>query len=565
MIMFSRFAILGVAVLVGFLLVPCSSSNAAEPLLEDHDTFWEYRVIGDRVLLKNPNARVERIPSVCKGRDGLGATWWDDDVRLTYADSSDAHNPSVLARSSYLHVTWVDDRIDLQYKTFYKRSTDLGHTWEEDMLISVSPDRVQDTPPDIAVTTNCLHAVWGYFIKPIHEQGHIYYRRSLDDGQTWQEVYFLSSYEHQSKPSIAVLGDTVYVVFTRFIDTQDIYEIHFRRSYDEGATWTEDRVITDYGPSLIRGTLRANQQGLHYVFNHKDNFDDPGNPYRSQEIFYIHSPGFGDTWTDPIIVSHRDSIHSQWPSMCLDDKGTIHVTWFDYKTSPYSWTGDIFYTKSTDKSTDDGQFWSEIQVLTDAHMARSSHIIAGAGHLYLVWEDERNGSHNNEIYFRHSSDRGECWDPEKRLTNASKESVEPAIAEQNDSLYVVWADCRDDPTNRAEEIYFKIGGPEAISIKKPAFAEHALYLSSHPNPFNEKVVIRYRLAGSPGPQRASLKIYNIRGQVVRVLLDEELIPGEYQAVWDGTESKETKVSSGVYLCVLHMERNSLLRRILYLR
>jgi len=172
--------------------------------------------------------------------------------------------------------------------------------------------------------------------------------------------------------------------------------------------------------------------------------------------------------------------------------------------------------------------------------------------LYLVWEDERNGSHNNEIYFRHSSDRGETWAPEERLTSALKESVEPSIDEQGDTLYVVWSDCRDDPTNRAEEIYFKRGGSEAISIKKPASAEHALYLSSHPNPFNEKVVIRYRLAGSPGPQRASLKIYNIRGQLVRVLLDGELIAGKYQIVWDGTDSEEMKVSSGVYLCVLQV-------------
>lgn len=561
MIMLSRFAILGAAALLGFLLLPCSPSNAAAPLPEDHDRFWDYRVIGDRGLLKNPNASMALLPSVHKGHDGPGITWWDEDVRLTYADISNAHDPCVAVKGRCLHVTWMDDRVDVQYKAFYKRSSDLGHTWEEDVMISVSPDRVQDTPPDIAVSTNCLHAVWGYFLKPIAEQGHIYYRRSPDNGETWEDVYFLSSYEHQSKPSIATLGDTVYVVFTRTIDERDIYEIHFRKSYDEGANWTEDRVITDYGPSLVPGNLRANEEGLHYVFNHRDDFDNPGAPHRAEEIFYIHSPDFGETWSDPTIVSHRDSIHSQWPSMCVDDEGTIHVTWFDYKTSPYSWTGDIFYTNSTDN----GQSWSEIQVLTDAHRARSSRIIASGDHLYLVWEDERNGNHNNEIYLRHSPDRGESWDPEKRLTNAPKESVEPSVAEQADTLYVVWSDCRDDSTNRAEEIYFKRGYLETISVPESSPKEHTLHLTSYPNPFNERVILRYGIAGDYREQRALLRIYNVRGQLVRTIFDSDLASGEYRSVWDGTDSKETKVSSGVYLCVLQIGESRRVAPLLFLK
>ncbi|MFQ5868358.1 MAG: exo-alpha-sialidase [Candidatus Zixiibacteriota bacterium] len=563
--MLSRFAILGAAVLVVCVFSPFLCSNAAEPLPKDHDTFWEYRVFGDRVLLKNPGARVERLPYVYKGHDGLGTAWWDDDVRLTCYDSSNAFLPSVVAEGDYLHIGWADDCRNRLLRVFYKRSTDLGHTWEEDVVLSDTTQEQQHTPPDMTLSTNWLHAVWDDFLKPIWEDGHVYYRRSLDHGETWEEVYYLSSYDHQNRPSISSLGDTVYVVFGRYIDTRDIYQMHFRKSYDEGATWTEDHVITDYGPGLTRGTLRASQEGLHYVLNHKDNFDDPGNPYRSQEIFYIHSPDFGETWTDPIIVSHRDSIHSQWPSMCVDDEGAVHVTWFDYKFSPYSWTGDIFYTKSTDKSTDDGQFWSEIQVLTDTHLTRWSNIIARGNHLYLVFEDERHGSHNNEVYFRHSRDAGESWQAEQRLTNAPKESYTPVITEQGDILYLVWEDHRHDPTNRRSELYFKRGGFEAISIKKRAFAEHALYLSSHPNPFNEKVVIRYRLAGSPRPQRASLKIYNIRGQLVRVLLDGELIPGEYQAVWDGTDSKEMKVSSGVYLCVLQAGESRRAAPLLFLK
>jgi hypothetical protein len=561
----NHLSILGGLAVLAFLSLPCLPCNAAAPLAEDHEPYWEYRAIGDRILLKNPNATVEHIPVVYKGHDGLGTTWWDEDVRLTWYDTTDALCPSLASDGSYLHIARVHWGPGLTAKIFYKRSCDLGYTWDEDVQISNAPEQVDQGSPDITISTTCLHAVWGYTWKPIGEQGHIYYRRSLDQGATWEDIYYLSSYDHQSKPSVAALGDTVYVVFKRSLENPDRTETHLRKSYDEGGTWTDGILIADYGAQLIRGTLRANEEGLHYVFQHKDNFDDPSNPYRSQEIFYIHSPDFGDTWTDPIIVSHRDSIHSQWPWMCVDDEGTIHVTWFDYKYSPYSWTGDIFYTKSTDKSADDGQFWSEIRVLTDTHLAGWSNITARGKHLYLVFEDERHGSHNNEVYFRHSPNRGNSWDAEKRLTNASKESYTPVITEQADTLYVVWEDHRHDPTNRRSELYFKRGGLEAISIKKSASTEYNSYLIGYPNPFNEKTIIRCQIVAPPELQIVSLKIYNVQGQLVKVLFDHKLMSGRYHVVWDGSNSKGSDISSGVYLCVLQVGHDSLVRRILHLK
>jgi hypothetical protein len=565
MVKFVRFVGLLVLVLVAWLSLP---SYAAAPLPEDHEPYWEYRVIGDRLLLKNPNASAERLPSVCGGDDGLGTTWWDEDVRLTYYDSSNAFLPSVVAEGDYLHIGWADDCRSRLLRVFYRRSTDLGYTWEEDVVLSDTTQEQQHTAPHMALTTSCLHAVWDDFLKPIWEDGHVYYRRSLDDGETWEDVYYLSSYDIQSRPSIAALGDTVYVVFTRTIENPngpDMPELHFRKSHDEGASWAEDRKIADYGAHMIDGTLVANEDGLHYVFNHDDNFADPNNPYAAVEVFYIHSPDFGETWTDPIIVSHRDSIHSQWPSMCLDDEGTIHVTWFDYKYSPYSWTGDIFYAASSDRSEDDGEIWSEIQVLTDAHTANFSNVVASGNHLYLVWEDMRNGSNNYEVYFRHSPDRGESWQPEERLSNAPKHSYTPVIAEQADTLYVAWEDHRHDPTNRRSELYFKRGGLEAISIKKSPSTECDSYLMCCPNPFNEKAIIQYAIGAAPEPQRVSLKMYNMRGQLVRLLLDSRLMPGKYRVIWDGTNSKETKVSSGVYLCVLRVGHDSRVRRMLFLK
>ena len=64
-----------------------------------------------------------------------------------------------------------------------------------------------------------------------------------------------------------------------------------------------------------------------------------------------------------------------------------------------------------------------------------------------------------------------------------------------------------------------------------------------PNPFNPETVLKFNL---PEASRVSLNVYNILGQVVRTLVDEELPAGPHSVVWDGKNGQGTDVASGVY-------------------
>jgi hypothetical protein len=67
--------------------------------------------------------------------------------------------------------------------------------------------------------------------------------------------------------------------------------------------------------------------------------------------------------------------------------------------------------------------------------------------------------------------------------------------------------------------------------------EFALY-QNYPNPFNPRTVISYQLVvGS----QVILKVFDVLGNEVATIVDEELPAGYYQYTWDGTES-----ASGVY-------------------
>ena len=73
---------------------------------------------------------------------------------------------------------------------------------------------------------------------------------------------------------------------------------------------------------------------------------------------------------------------------------------------------------------------------------------------------------------------------------------------------------------------------------------------NYPNPFNPLTTIPFkagsRKLGAGSLTRTTLKIYNVLGQLVKTLVDEEKSPGNYQVIWDGKDQRGNEVSSGIY-------------------
>lgn len=71
---------------------------------------------------------------------------------------------------------------------------------------------------------------------------------------------------------------------------------------------------------------------------------------------------------------------------------------------------------------------------------------------------------------------------------------------------------------------------------------------AYPNPFNSEVVIRFSL---PQGVSASVEIYNMAGQRVRVLESGFLAGGSHRLVWDGLDNGHHRVATGMYLVRLN--------------
>jgi len=95
----------------------------------------------------------------------------------------------------------------------------------------------------------------------------------------------------------------------------------------------------------------------------------------------------------------------------------------------------------------------------------------------------------------------------------------------------------------------------AVNTRPTATPPQNLTLAqNYPNPFwsaatsrfvgNSETKIRYEL---PKASRVALKVFNLQGQEVRTLLNEEKPAGAFEVLWDGKDNAGRQLSNGTYL------------------
>jgi len=85
---------------------------------------------------------------------------------------------------------------------------------------------------------------------------------------------------------------------------------------------------------------------------------------------------------------------------------------------------------------------------------------------------------------------------------------------------------------------------------------------NYPNPFNPITQIRFSI---PKRAKVELSVYNILGQKVTTLLNEELEAGNYTSTWNGKDDKGFDVSSGIYFYKLNSNEFSATKKMLLVR
>jgi len=105
------------------------------------------------------------------------------------------------------------------------------------------------------------------------------------------------------------------------------------------------------------------------------------------------------------------------------------------------------------------------------------------------------------------------------------------------------------------------------SVEETEFAEASnpteyQLFQNYPNPFNATTTIRYQLPHLMNPQRVNLTIYNLVGERIKILVNENQTGGLYTVHWDGKDEKGMPVTTGMYLYQLRIYNVKITRRLL---
>jgi subtilisin family serine protease len=85
---------------------------------------------------------------------------------------------------------------------------------------------------------------------------------------------------------------------------------------------------------------------------------------------------------------------------------------------------------------------------------------------------------------------------------------------------------------------------------------------NYPNPFNPTTWIPFYL---PRSGSMSLKIFNVRGELVKIIEERWMSEGAHSARWNGDDSRGRNVASGLYFCVLRYGDETETRKLVLLR
>lgn len=204
------------------------------------------------------------------------------------------------------------------------------------------------------------------------------------------------------------------------------YEIHLKKSHDNGASWMSDNQITyndvdDMHPSitqLLNGTIMLVWQTS--ISN-------------NSEICY--KTFNGTAWSETVQLT-TDPANDLTPTVTQTKNGTIWVVWASNRYGDY----EIFY------KTYNGSAWSTDTRLTTStgYDVQPTIIQAMNGDVYVFWSSDTSGSF--DIFYKYYN--GTLWNVKTTLVSGSYEDVWPAVMRARDTK--IWVAYATDEVNQPD-------------------------------------------------------------------------------------------------------------------
>lgn len=440
---------------------------------------------------------------------------WSEPVNVSNMEGTDYFPDFCIDGNGVIHCVWAHHYGGEFIKVFYARSEDEGSTWSIPEDVSQNSSLWCLQPHIVANSKNQLFVSYDYDSYSTTQS--LIVLKSYD-GDTWSEMDTVSVGMPGARKNRLIIdsNDKIYCFWYHDLNYGGIY---YRAMYND--QWSEIETPFDnndfYAASDVCVDSNDNMHLSGLYRQYGQNYDDIRTFYcMFENSSWMNFELFGD---DQCIETAIDTDHEQNPHLC----------WKQYTSTTIPPNDGTIY------SGFNGTTWSEPELIVEDPSEQI--IIVDENDRANIFDTEKteDGSMLVHYYRFNGTWQGYIVD------ESDWYGMNPQIINFSDELYVIYKKPIDDDVN--SEIFFT-HSDIISSIPESMSEEKNIKLDMYPNPFSQTVTIDIAL-GVAG--KTTIKIYNLKGELLRILMEKDLPSGNYKIVWDGTNSKNTKLPGGLYL------------------
>lgn len=237
-------------------------------------------------------------------------------------------------------------------------------------------------------------------------------------------------------------------------------------------------------------------------------------------------------------------------SITADNLGNVYVTGYSYDDINSEDYATIKY------SPDGQQEWISIYNGTGGDFDIATSVKADAkGDIYVTGYSYDFDTKENYATVKYNSAGDEQWVEIFNGESNGSDIASSLISDVNDNIYVTGYSY--DGPNSIDYVTFKYSQTVGINQISNSVAGGYELMQNFPNPFNPVTKIRYEI---PNSNFVSLKVFDISGKEVSVLVNRIQSPGSYEVSFDASD-----LTSGIYYYRLETKNFSASKKMLLIK
>ncbi|MFA5858977.1 MAG: hypothetical protein WC955_07910 [Elusimicrobiota bacterium] len=313
-----------------------------------------------------------------------------------------------------------------------ERDSRIPEGWTGSIPIT-NPTKANCWGPNMLIdSSGTLHLVWSDKRSDIYR---IYYKKSMDEGRTWTDDVVLSNTDGDAYwPKLGYDGNSIlHLVFYEYDRIGEYADVYYKKSEDFGNNWSNEYKISASSEVSRLPDLVVLGSTVCIVRE------------KQGDIYFQKSVNNGNTWLSLIRIT-TTTIRGEIPIIVSTSPTTLHVFYRERQV----YTDSLFKTYYT-RSDDGGTNWTHGQyILNSTSYTYPSCATMKGNTIFLLYLEESRiknvGSDsfelNRELVFIKSINGGLNWGNAKYLSEKNSYGDFSSLLVDNYELHVVWGMAR---------------------------------------------------------------------------------------------------------------------------